>query len=452
MASISAVILAAGAGSRLKQQIPKPLVSLMGKPLFLWIVDTLKDLGIQDIVAVIHPSAQDHFLQLASSFDGTYCYQDVPKGTADAARIGINNAQHDKIIILNGDVPCIPIEALEQLIMHLRGLIVFKPVWSGNYGRVVIDNKHAVSIEEQSTEEGYANAGVYVVDKKWALEALSSVAMKGPKKELWITEMVATAYKTSQPFQIIEHGQSWHYEGINTVKQWIYLEEKLQHYYAHMYVDEGVYLDQPESMTLSSTMRIAPGVRIGRGCIFEGDISIASGVVIQPYCVISHSSIGENTRIASFTTISHSQIAADCLIGPYAHIQHTSCHHHVEVGNYVEVKRSALGSYTKAKHLSYLGDVITDEYVNIGAGTITCNYDGIKKHRTYIHTGAFIGAHTTLIAPIDIGAYALVAAGSTIDKDAPEAMLTIARMRPTAITHPLCHTLKERVIKKHSVE
>lgn len=441
---VSVVILAAGAGSRLGQSVPKPWISVAGKPALAWLWETCAALGCSDVITVVHPSQKNFYEQEAQTYQGRWAYQIERRGTADAAYVGLALAQHERVLILNGDVPLLTPDMLRPLLSFERAILGFRSQTSG-YGLIHAESGVASAIQEGATDPGLANAGVYVLPRAWARHHLPLIPAQGEKKEAWLTELVRIAYQEASPFQVVLAEEAWRCEGINTVPQWIELERSWRAWMSVYWGQRGVYLEDATSIGWSCDMAIAPGVRIGRGCVFEGRVVLESDVVLEPYCVIRESSIGPKSRIRAYSYLDHAHVGSSNKIGPYAHVQQSHCEARVELGNYVEVKRSRLGPSTKAKHLAYLGDAQTGWGVNVGAGAIVANYNGIAKSKTVLGDGVFVGSNVSLVAPLSVGAYAVLAAGSVVVSDVPESMLAVSRSDMKIRPHRLCSLLQERV-------
>lgn len=440
---LSVVILAAGAGSRLNQSVPKPWVCVAGKPALQWIWDVCARLGCADVITVIHPSQADFFNEVAPNYRGRWAYQEQRQGTADAAYTGMQGARHERVLILNGDTPLLSEAMLQGLLRYDQALLGFTAQTSG-YGSVVLSDGYAERIEEGSVG-AVANAGVYILSRTWAMTHIPLIQPQGSKQEIWLTEVVAMAATEGRPFHVHLVEESWRCEGINTVPQWVALEARWRQAVTEYWMNQGVYLEAPESIGWSPDMNIGYGVHIGRGCVFEGEVILGEDVHIEAYCIIRNAVIGAGSRIYAYTYVEDAVLGTHTRLGPYAHIQKSECAHNVEIGNYVEIKRSHLGPYTKAKHLAYIGDTTTGRCVNIGAGAVVCNYDGVKKSKTSLGEGVFVGGNVTIIAPAVVGAYAVLAAGSVIVSDVPESKLAYARSSMQIREHRLCSVVKERV-------
>lgn len=445
MPKLSVIILAAGQGTRLKQSIPKPLIPVLSKPCLLWLWAMLERVGIDDVITVIHPDSKEFFHQYAEEYKGQWAYQAERLGTAHAAEMGLRQAKYDRAIIINGDTPCLPEELIHLLLTKSLALVGFNPLNLHGYGLVAQNNGFAQSIQEESSAStGLANAGVYVMPTAWALQQLATLKPQGAKNEYWITDLIRIAHEQDKPFEVIVYGEPWQYEGINTVAQWMALENSLQASISHKMIAQGVYLQDASSIVWSADMQVAPGVRIGKGCVFEGVVTIEEEVVIEPYCVIRSSHLSKGSLIRSHSNIKHAQLGQYTSVGPFSHLDQVTCGQKNDVGNYVEIKRSHLGNNNKIKHLAYLGDVFSGVGLNVGAGAIVCNYDGRNKHQTIIGNGVFIGSNVTLIAPIQVGDYAVIGAGSVVSKKVPESMLSLSRAELKTINYSLCRILKER--------
>lgn len=444
MDNVSVIILAAGEGSRLKQNIPKPWVDVLGKPSLCWIWSTLDKLSIKDVITVIHPDHQDFYNKHALNYQGKWVHQSARTGTATAAALGILEAKNEKVVVLYGDVPCLPDNLIAKACERPMALAGASFEHMTGYGMIVTDGIFAKEICENLAHKGLANVGVFSMQKTWALDNLKKIQPNGEKKEHWLTDLVALAYKQNCPFEILLAEPAWMCAGINTIENWLDLEANLNRYIGMRLLSQGVYIQDATSIRFSADMQVGYGVRIGQGSVFYGNIVLEDAVVIEPYCVITNSIIGKNTHVKSHSVIEDSKLSNNNVIGPFAHIIKTNCADDVEIGNYVEVKRCDLGSKNKVKHLSYLGDVNSDIGVNIGAGVVVCNYDGQNKWSTSLGKGVFIGSNVTLIAPLAIANYAVIGAASVITRDIPEAMLAVSRAEIKITKHKLCDKLQLR--------
>lgn len=424
-----AVILAAGAGTRLGSDRPKALVPILGQAAVAWLWQTLSLIGIKDIVTVIHPSDQDLFLKVGQdeNYIGTWAFQPQRLGTADAAQHGLSVLKTQRALVLCADAPAISKNTLQKILRHPCALLAFEG--AGAYGRIQHQAGWALKIleGEDMHSSALANAGVYVLDRLWALKACAKTLPQGPKSEHWLTDIIAHGAQDGHPFWVEIDDDPQTCRGINTPQEWHQLKEHLNQAKSWQAIAEGVQLASHTDIQWSAQTHVAKGSSIARGCHFEGRVLIEEGVRIEAHCTIKNSVIKRGAHIKASSYLEHAIIGEHASIGPFAHVIDSTCDAEVQIGNYVEVRRSRIDQKSKIKHLSYLGDTQVEKGVNIGAGVIICNYDGQNKHPTLIRAGAFIGSNSTLIAPIEIGECAVIGAGTVLTQHAPAGMLTLSR-------------------------
>ncbi len=441
----SAIILAAGEGKRMRSKIPKVLHSLSGKPMLAYGVGTVLSLDPRQVVIVSSPAVSEEVTAWALENRVTTVIQDPPLGTADAVRRGLSGLSEpvDALLVLPGDVPLIGPDTLKALFTHFEtnrssmAILSAELASPQGYGRILTDSRGEVIriVEDRdATEEEKAihfiNSGIMVFRSGVLKDALQEVASNNAQAEFYLTDLAAifrqrgqkvTAMKVENPDEIL---------GVNSRRQLGEIQEKLLHRLISEWQDRGVTFVLPETSYLETVVvigqdtviepavslcgrtRIGEGCRIGRGAVIE-DTVLENGVVVQPYSVIEGSIIREGA-----------------VIGPFAHLRPGSdIGRQARVGNFVEVKKSKLAPGVKASHLTYLGDTTIGPDTNIGAGTITCNYDGRKKHPTTIGERVFVGSNTALVAPVEVGDGAVIAAGSVITKRVPPQTLAVGRSR-----------------------
>lgn len=440
MHELDVVILAAGKGTRMRSQTPKVLHTLAGKPMVQHVLDTASALHPDRTHVVIGHGAEKLRAALAKN-PVQFAVQAEQKGTGHAVAQALEQLGTGKVLILYGDVPLLKRESLVELLAHVdeqhMGLLTVTLDDPSGYGRIVRnDAGNAIAIIEQkdatSTQLAIkeCNTGIMAMTsaqlKRW-LPRLSSENAQG---EYYLTDVIAMAaeeginVRTAQPATAVE------VEGVNNRAQMARLERAYQLKLADKLMDQGVALADPARLDVRGRLVCGHDVFIDVGCVFEGDVELGEGVRIGPYCVIKNSKIGAESVIDTHSVIDGTVAAGLNQIGPFARLRPgTRLAVKAKVGNFVETKNADVGEGSKINHLSYVGDAHLGRDVNVGAGTITCNYDGANKHRTEIGDQAFIGSNTALVAPVTIGKGATVGAGSTIAKDVADYALAVTRSR-----------------------
>ncbi len=456
------VILAAGQGKRMKSALPKVLQTLAGKPLLQHVLTTALSLqGKQaktgPIIVVGHGAADvKEFLVNASKEDSgfrkvTTVLQAEQKGTGHALLQALSKLDvQEPTLVLYGDVPLTSKKTLAKLAKladGIRGqdsalaLLTQDLTNPTGYGRIVRDADGSVReiVEEKdATSEQKAikeiNTGIMVLPtnslKKW-LKALSS---SNSQSEYYLTDVIVMAVTAGVPIRTTQADEEFETIGVNSRDQLASLERTHQLSIANQLMDAGVSLADPARIDVRGTLECGTDVFIDVGCVFEGCVTLAAGTKIGPYCVIRNSVIGKNVSIHAFSHIDGAKVGNQSLIGPYARLRlGADLANDVHIGNFVEVKNSKIAANSKANHLAYVGDSIVGSRVNIGAGTITCNYDGVNKHQTIIEDDVFIGSDTQLVAPVRVGRGATLGAGTTLTKDAPPNQLTVSRVKQISL-------------------
>ena len=456
------VILAAGQGKRMKSALPKVLQTLAGKPLLQHVLNTA--LGLQGkntktgpIVVVGHGAADvKQFLQITGEQDPRFnkvstVLQAEQKGTGHALLQALPQLDlKEPTLVLYGDVPLTSkktLSALARLADGVRGqdsaLALLTQHLSNptGYGRIVRDTDGSVKAiieEKDATPEQKRiqeiNTGIMVLPtnslKKW-LKALRASNAQG---EYYLTDVIAMAVKDSVPIRTSQADAEYEIVGVNSRDQLAALERVHQLNQANVLMDAGVSLADPARIDIRGTLECGSDVFIDVGCVFEGCVTLAAGTKVGPYCIIRNSVIGKGVTIHPYSHIDGAKVGASSLIGPYARLRPgADLANDVHIGNFVEVKNSKIAANSKANHLAYVGDSIVGARVNIGAGTITCNYDGVNKHQTIIEDDVFIGSDTQLVAPVRVGRGATLGAGTTLTKDAPPNQLTVSRAKQISL-------------------
>lgn len=438
--SLDVVILAAGQGSRMRSRLPKVLHPLAGRPMLQRVVDAARTLGDARLHVVIGHGAK----RIETAFEGQgldFVVQSEQLGTGHAVAQALASLGDGPVLVLYGDVPLIRGETLERLIEGLDhdrlNLLTVELADPSGYGRIIRDESGRISsivehkdasLEQRRVRE--CNTGILATTgallKRW-LPRLSSANAQG---EYYLTDIVAMArfegieIDAAQP----EHVQE--VAGVNDRTQLAALERWLQREQAERVMAEGATLSDPSRFELRGSLEVGFDVSIDVGCVFEGEVSLAENVSVGPYCVIRDARIGPGTRIEAHSVIDGAEIEGDSQIGPFARLRPgTVLARGVRIGNFVETKQARIGADSKVNHLSYIGDARIGRDTNVGAGTITCNYDGVNKHRTEIGDEVFVGSNTALVAPITIGDRVTIAAGSTLTQAVEHDRLVVARSR-----------------------
>jgi bifunctional UDP-N-acetylglucosamine pyrophosphorylase/glucosamine-1-phosphate N-acetyltransferase len=447
------VILAAGQGKRMKSALPKVLQPLAGKPLLQHVLETAFSLApkAEPIVVIGHGAQQvQTFLVHLANLDKRFrnvktVLQKEQKGTGHAllqALPKLNPAL--PTLVLYGDVPLCSKETLNKLARlsdGAVGLLTHRIQNPYGYGRIVrdVDGNVQAIVEEKDANPAIRliqeiNTGIMVLPTEQLSKWLKGIKAKNAQGEYYLTDVIIMAVKAGVPVRSAQTTHDYEILGVNSRAQLAELERVLQSQIAKTLLENGVTLFDPHRIDVRGELRCGKDVWIDVGCVFEGIVTLADQVRIGPYCVIKDTHIGEGTAIEAFSHLDGAKIGPANRIGPYARIRPgAELAHEVHIGNFVEVKNSRIAAQSKANHLAYVGDSIVGARVNIGAGTITCNYDGVNKHQTVIEDDVFIGSDTQLVAPVKVGKGATLGAGTTLTKDAPPGKLTVSRAKQISI-------------------
>jgi len=443
MNALNIIILAAGKGTRMYSDRPKVLHNLAGKPLVQHVLDCAISLQPQQI-CVVYGHGGEAVPQAMQLYGAKFVIQESQLGTGHAVQQAMPHLQDDsRTLILYGDVPLIQHSTLHQMQHAGEGLVLLTVNLDNpaGYGRIVRnqegDVQRIVEQKDASPEEleiSEVNTGIMLAPTAKLREWLGKLRNDNAQGEYYLTDIVAMAVQQGVVVHTVQPAHGWEVEGINNKMQLASLERVWQKQIATKLLAQGVTLNDPARIDVRGELVCGRDVEIDVGCIFEGKVTLCDRVKVSAYSVIRNANIGTATHIAAYSHIDSSEVGADCHIGPYARLRPgTELHDHAHVGNFVEIKNSEIGSGSKANHLSYIGDSTVGSRVNIGAGTITCNYDGANKFRTVIGDDAFIGSDTQLIAPVTVGKGATIGAGSTITKDTPAGELTLSRSKQVTI-------------------
>lgn len=436
--SLSVVILAAGKGTRMKSLLPKVLHTIADKSMVEHVIDAARCLNAENIY-VVYGYGGEMLKAKVTGDDLTFVEQKEQLGTGHAVDMASPHLKDgDDVLVLYGDVPLTQVSTLENLIevkpengMSLLTVTLDNPT---GYGRIVRDNGTVVGIVEQkdANPEQLAiqeiNTGILLANggdlKRW----LSNLSNDNAQGEYYLTDIIAACHQEGKVIATAHPETEIETEGANNRVQLAALERAFQQREAERLMINGASLRDPSRIDIRGRMAIGQEVKIDINCIFEGEVVLADGVKVGANCILKDCTIGEFTEIKPNTIIEGAVIGNQCSVGPFARIRPDSVmNNDSHVGNFVEMKKSVLGEGSKSGHLTYLGDAKVGNNVNIGAGTITCNYDGVNKSQTIIGDNAFIGSNSSLVAPVFVGEQATVGAGSVIAKDVENDQLAVAR-------------------------
>ena len=431
------VILAAGTGKRMRSALPKVLHPLAGRPLLAHVIDTARALKPTRLVVVVGHGAEA-VRQAVAAPDVQFAAQEQQLGTGHAVQQALPLLDpSEPTLVLYGDVPLTRANTLQALTDRAGrggyGVLTVTLDDPSGYGRIVRDQHGKVSrIVEQkdATPEqlkiAEINTGIIVAPTERLGGWLAALKNDNAQGEFYLTDAVEMAIEAGLEVVTTQPDEEWETLGVNSKQQLAELERIHQHNVAETLLVAGVTLADPARIDVRGTLECGRDVSIDVNCVFEGRVTLADNVTVGPNCVIRNATIGAGTRVDAFTHIEGAEVGANVVLGPYARLRPgTSLQDESHVGNFVEVKNSVLGHGSKANHLTYIGDADVGARVNIGAGTITCNYDGANKFRTIIEDDVFVGSDTQLVAPVRVKRGVTIAAGTTVWKDVEEDMLVL---------------------------
>ncbi len=438
--SIQAVVLAAGKSTRFAMGSSKLAFPLSGQPMVLYPLSILESLSIPTIVVTGYQ--QELIKQIITEktkLTPLFVEQTIQKGTGHAVACTKASWQADHILIINGDMPLITTELIAQLIhehvvTHATISFVIAPCneQPNGYGKVIRADNSVQIIEARdfkgTAQEGrFINAGIYIINTNFLSAEIEKLALHENSQEWYVTDIIAAASDTGHRVHTLETDFDT-IRGINTISELATAEKIIRERIIHEWMKKGVYFEQPETTIIEQSVTIGVGTRIGAGVHLLQNTRIGARCTIGNYSSISKSILADQVTVLPHCVITDSEIYDHASVGPFAHLRNVhSLHQNACIGNFVEVSNSTIGAGSKAKHLSYIGNANIAEQVNIGAGTITCNYDGFQKHVTTIEKNVKIGSNNSLVAPVTIGHDAITGAGSVITSDVPPFALGIAR-------------------------
>lgn len=445
------LILAAGKGTRMRSDLPKVLHKLAGKPLLGHVVDNAHALGASQ-TCVVYGFGGEAVPQALADDKLTFVLQAQQHGTGHAVQQALPALADDSVtLILYGDVPLTHTATLQPLVTAARagklGLLTVTLADPTGYGRIVrehgkvtriVEHKDATDAERAIAE---VNTGILAVATRHLKQWIATLKNDNAQGEYYLTDIIAQAVADGVAIETHQPAHEWEVLGINSKAQLAQLERIHQNEIAQALLESGVTLMDPARLDVRGALSCGRDVAIDVNCVFEGRVLLGDGVQIGANCVLRNVTVAAGTRIDAFTLIDDAAIGEINRLGPFTRIRPgTTLARDVHVGNFVEIKNSQIDDGSKIGHLSYIGDTTMGKQVNIGAGTITCNYDGANKHRTMIGDDVFVGSDTQLVAPVTVGKGATLGAGTTLTKDAPAGELTLSRAKQTTIpgwTRPL---------------
>ncbi|HET6905988.1 MAG TPA: bifunctional UDP-N-acetylglucosamine diphosphorylase/glucosamine-1-phosphate N-acetyltransferase GlmU [Rhodanobacteraceae bacterium] len=442
--SLHVIILAAGEGKRMKSALPKVLLPLAGRPLLAHVLETARQLRPDAIHVVYGHGGEQVRAAFADARDVVWVHQPKQRGTGDAVRLALADVpERARVLVLYGDVPLLRANTLRALVgtEALLALLTADLADPSGYGRVLRDGLGRVRavIEERDADAEQrmirtVNTGVLAADAERLRVWVSNLSDDNAQREFYLTDIFAQAAEEEHPAQVVITDDPVEAFGANDAWQLAQLERYLRERRTRELAIAGLRVNDPARFDPRGHISHGHDVEIDVDVILEGEVTLGDGVKIGPFCRLRNVCLAAGTEVLAHCDLDGVTTHGACRIGPFARLRPgTELDAGAHVGNFVEIKQARLGEGSKANHLTYLGDAMIGAHVNIGAGTITCNYDGVRKHVTRIEDGAFIGSNTALVAPVTVGADATIGAGSTISNDAPAGELTVARARQVTL-------------------
>jgi bifunctional UDP-N-acetylglucosamine pyrophosphorylase/glucosamine-1-phosphate N-acetyltransferase len=442
--TVQVVILAAGQGKRMYSNLPKVLHPIAGKALAQHVIETARRLSPEKLI-VVFGHGGDIVRDVLNSQDLVWVEQAQQLGTGHAVAQAVSSfTEAEQTLVLYGDVPLTTTLTLQKLLYSGQNSLSLLTVNLENpngYGRIVRDkagNVLRIVEEKDATAEEKSicevNTGIMSIPTVRLAGWLSNLKNDNAQGEYYLTDIVALAVTDGLHVHTAQPLSQWEVLGVNSKVQLAELERVYQHNTAQQLLSAGVRLSDPMRIDVRGELTHGRDVAIDVGCVFEGKVVLGDSVEVGPYCILKNVTVGPGTRISAFCHFEDSVIGPNGVLGPYARLRPgTELGREVHIGNFVEVKKSKIAAQSKANHLAYIGDAEIGERVNVGAGTITCNYDGANKHLTIIEDDAFIGSDTQLVAPVTVGRGATLGAGTTLTKNAPSDSLIVTRAKTTVI-------------------
>ena len=449
MPRINVVILAAGMGKRMRSALPKVLHPLAGKPILSHVLDTARTLSPKKICVIYGYGGERVRQTVGDDPNLIWVEQAQQLGTGHAVKQALPYLEKGSAtLVLFGDVPLVKSNTLEELIGKARAdNLVLLTVELDNptgYGRIVRDsetNRVQAIVEEKDALPSQKaireiNTGIMILPNMYLESWLDRLSNNNTQGEYYLTDIIAMAVDDGIQIETSNPSSEWEVVGVNDKVQLSSLERIYQQDIANKLMEQGVMLADPARLDVRGKLVCGNDVEIDVNCIFEGNVRLGDGVKVNANCILRNVVVADGTVIHPFSMLEDTKVGENCRVGPYARIRPgTQLDDVVHVGNFVEIKNSHIATGSKVNHLSYIGDTEMGKQVNIGAGTITCNYDGAFKYRTIIEDNVFIGSDSQLIAPVTVAKGSTIGAGSTITRDTPEGQLTLSRVKQISIAH-----------------
>jgi bifunctional UDP-N-acetylglucosamine pyrophosphorylase/glucosamine-1-phosphate N-acetyltransferase len=441
---MNVVILAAGQGKRMNSARPKVLHPIAGKPMLAHVLDTARLLKPARLCVVFGHGGEQVPITLAAP-DVTWIKQEPQLGTGHAVLLTLPHLdQALPTLVIYGDVPLIQASTLRKLLEHADKTLALLTVTLADphgYGRIVrtagkiksiIEEKDATASQRKISE---INTGILVAPTSALARWLPKLGKQNAQGEYYLTDIVAMAVTERMAVHSVHPAHEWEVQGVNSKLQLAELERIHQHNTAAKLLDQSVTLADPFRIDVRGELTCGRDVSIDINCVFEGKVVLEDSVSVGPHCLLRDVTVKRGARIEAFSHLQDAVVGEESIVGPYARLRPgAKLGKDVHIGNFVEVKNSNIDDHSKANHLAYIGDADIGQRVNVGAGTITCNYDGANKHRTVIEDDVFIGSDTQLVAPVTVGRGATLGAGTTLTKNAPPNQLTVSRAKQVSIT------------------
>ena len=436
--NLAVVILAAGKGTRMKSDLPKVLHPIAGRPMVQHVVDAAGALD-PDNTVLIYGHGGDAVRQAVTGSRLQWAEQAEQLGTGHAVAQALPHLEEDVVLVLYGDVPLIQPQTLRDFVarvddqsLALMTLTLDDP---SGYGRVIRDGdgkvRRVVEQKDASDDEKAVreiNTGILACPRRFLNDSLPRLSNSNAQGEYYLTDLIAMAVDAGMEVVTEQPGHAWEVDGVNDRVQLARLERVYQRVRAESLMRAGVTLLDPARLDIRGNLQCGQDVTLDINTVLEGDVVIGDRVTVGPNCLIRNARIGSGTHIEANSVVDGAVVGEECQVGPFARLRPgTELAARAKVGNFVETKKAYVGEGSKVNHLTYIGDSRIGKGVNVGAGTITCNYDGVNKFQTVMKDGAFIGSNSSLVAPVTIGENATVGAGSVVTKDVPDQGLAVAR-------------------------
>lgn len=444
MESLSVVILAAGKGKRMYSALPKVLHPIGGQAMLARVIDTARQLNPGKLV-VVYGHGGDLVRERITDADVAWALQAEQLGTGHALKMALPHLPKvGRTLVLYGDVPLTTLATLQKLLdAAQQGISLLTDVLAdaSGYGRIVRNDAGEIvaivedkdcNAEQKAIRE--INTGMMVLPNDKLEGWLGELRNGNAQGEYYLTDVIELAVRSGLAVPGVTVGASWEAAGVNNKVQLAELERQLQLNQARALLTAGVMLADPARIDIRGQLQHGMDVSIDVGCVFEGQVTLGDNVEIGAYCVLKNVQVAAGTRIAPYSHLEDAVVGEACRIGPYARLRPgAELAAHVHVGNFVEIKKATVGEGSKVNHLTYIGDAQIGSKVNVGAGSVTCNYDGVNKFKTVIGDNVFVGSGTLMVAPVTLEEGATIGAGSVVTKTAPAGQLTVARAKQLTV-------------------